>query len=148
MHEGSVSTGRCKLEQQFPVTPIRPTIRITFCPLCRAVHGQLISFLASSSLVDCLKLMLVKEMIFSVLTTCTLFFLSRFEAALADDRSKCRYIPGDEGWPSEPQWKQLNSSIGGRLIATEPLASPCHQPGYDMQKCSFIREQWGFAPLQ
>lgn len=42
---------------------------------------------------------------------------------------KCRYIPGDVGWPSRREWEHLNATVGGRLIATVPVAHVCHETG-------------------
>ncbi|CAJ2508714.1 Uu.00g137400.m01.CDS01 [Anthostomella pinea] len=54
----------------------------------------------------------------------------------------CRYIPGDAGWPSQRQWARLNSTVGGRLIATVPVAHVCHLQGqfaaYDQESCSTL----------
>jgi hypothetical protein len=63
-------------------------------------------------------------------------------------RSSCRYIPGDNGWPSVDTWTKFNTSIGGRLIATVPLATPCHEPSFEGQKCATLQEKWLFAPVQ
>lgn len=41
----------------------------------------------------------------------------------------CRFLPGDQGWPSPQEWGELNKTIGGRLIAAVPLAAVCHTPG-------------------
>lgn len=49
--------------------------------------------------------------------------------------STCRCMPGDLCWPDEDTWMGLNKSVGGRLIATIPLGSPCHDPTYDAQAC-------------
>ncbi|GAB1314564.1 FAD-dependent isoamyl alcohol oxidase [Madurella fahalii] len=53
--------------------------------------------------------------------------------------SRCRYIPGDAGWPSRRDWARLNATVGGRLIATVPLAHVCHKVGpfaaYDEGAC-------------
>ncbi|CAL3967746.1 unnamed protein product [Diplocarpon coronariae] len=54
----------------------------------------------------------------------------------------CRYIPGDHGWPSQPKWHQLNMTVGGRLIATLPVASVCHDPGFNNVSCSALKELW------
>ncbi|KAK3308326.1 uncharacterized protein B0T15DRAFT_490914 [Chaetomium strumarium] len=43
----------------------------------------------------------------------------------------CRVLPGDTDWPSHAEWARLNETVGGRLIATVPLASACHDPTYD-----------------
>jgi len=53
--------------------------------------------------------------------------------------NRCRNIPGDAGWPSAREWKQLNATVGGKLIATVPVGHVCHDSGvvhaYDEQKC-------------
>lgn len=41
----------------------------------------------------------------------------------------CRYIPGDEGWPTHSEWARLNLTVGGRLLGTVPVAHVCHQSG-------------------
>ncbi|KAI9375101.1 hypothetical protein BJX61DRAFT_200869 [Aspergillus egyptiacus] len=57
--------------------------------------------------------------------------------------SNCRCLPGDACWPSLQQWDALNSTVGGRLIATVPLGSPCHDPTYDATACAQLQEDWG-----
>ena len=66
----------------------------------------------------------------------------------------CRNVPGDSGWPSIAQWDQLNTTVGGRLIKTIPIGSPCYQKNfdvvdfkadistYDNASCSSLREHW------
>lgn len=53
---------------------------------------------------------------------------------------KCRYIPGDAGWPTTKEWQKLNSTVGGRLVATVPLGHVCHTTGvfsaFDEKKCA------------
>ncbi|GAP85605.2 putative FAD binding domain-containing protein [Rosellinia necatrix] len=60
--------------------------------------------------------------------------------------SQCRCFPGDECWPSPAQWTALNQSVNGALVATVPIASPCHDtfPGvaYDEEKCAEIQANW------
>lgn len=60
--------------------------------------------------------------------------------------SSCRCFPGDPCWPSSAQWSSFNASIGGKLVATVPIASPCHDtfPGvsYDAEACAAIRASW------
>ncbi|KAI0475371.1 hypothetical protein GGR56DRAFT_645769 [Xylariaceae sp. FL0804] len=59
---------------------------------------------------------------------------------------QCRCFPGDPCWPSAAQWGAFNSTVEGRLIATVPVASPCHDtfPGvaYDAEKCADIQANW------
>ncbi|TAQ86932.1 hypothetical protein B7494_g4739 [Chlorociboria aeruginascens] len=61
-------------------------------------------------------------------------------------RTHCRCFPGDACWPSTAAWNSFNKTVGGRLIATIPIASPCHDtfPGvsYDAEKCADIQANW------
>ena len=61
--------------------------------------------------------------------------------------SSCRNIPGDPGWPSTCAWNALNATVGGRLIATVPLAHVCHDPTYDKAACDYVTENWDYAYL-
>jgi hypothetical protein len=60
----------------------------------------------------------------------------------------CRKLPLDKNWPSQEIWNVLNATVGGRLIATTPLASPCHDPNYDTAKCETLRAGWMYAQTQ
>ncbi|EAW08572.1 putative isoamyl alcohol oxidase [Aspergillus clavatus NRRL 1] len=55
---------------------------------------------------------------------------------------RCRCLPGDSCWPSQSSWDALNSTVGGRLIATVPLGSPCHDPTYDADACKALQADW------
>lgn len=54
----------------------------------------------------------------------------------------CRYLPGDAGWPSQDAWTKLNTTVNGKLVATVPIGSPCHDPTYDASACSALQQQW------
>ncbi|RYP17994.1 hypothetical protein DL765_004213 [Monosporascus sp. GIB2] len=56
-------------------------------------------------------------------------FLSTLTALTGDSNRTCKSIPGDAGWPSWSEWAQLNTTVGGRLVATVPVAHVCHQTG-------------------
>lgn len=60
----------------------------------------------------------------------------------------CKCFPGDECWPSAAEWSALNTTVDGRLIATVPLGSPCHDPGYDEEQCAYLQEQWTYTGIQ
>lgn len=60
----------------------------------------------------------------------------------------CRYIPGDAGWPEADLWSQLNLTVDGRLIATVPIGTVCHDPNYDEAKCKELTESWGTVQTQ
>ncbi|KAI8229266.1 FAD-linked oxidoreductase ZEB1 [Colletotrichum sp. SAR 10_86] len=78
-----------------------------------------------------------------------LFLLASTALAATYPRpSACRYISGDPGWPSSSAWNRLNATVGGRLLATNPLAHSCHDPTYSDDTCTSLRQQWGQPNLQ
>ncbi|KAJ5379865.1 uncharacterized protein N7496_002293 [Penicillium cataractarum] len=56
--------------------------------------------------------------------------------------SSCRCMPGDDCWPAASAWASLNNTVGGRLIATVPIGSPCHDPNYDAAACTALQNTW------
>ncbi|KAK7983488.1 MFS transporter [Apiospora arundinis] len=59
----------------------------------------------------------------------------------------CKCFPGDPCWPSESEWAAFNRTVGGRLVATVPLAAPCHHSPlapYDPVACAAVRSTWWF----
>lgn len=60
----------------------------------------------------------------------------------------CKCFPGDACWPSQAEWSALNNTVGGRLISTVPLGSPCHDPYYDEEECAYLQDQWLMAGIQ
>ncbi|KAJ5279618.1 FAD binding domain protein [Penicillium angulare] len=56
--------------------------------------------------------------------------------------SPCRCFPGDECWPSVETWDGFNQSVDGRLVATVPLATPCHAPNYNLLECESLKNGW------
>lgn len=60
----------------------------------------------------------------------------------------CKCFPGDSCWPSTDGWSTLNDTIGGRLVATVPLGSPCHDPSYDAEACERLQAQWQAEAIQ
>lgn len=63
-----------------------------------------------------------------------LLALSAFSTATRS----CRCTSKDSCWPSENEWKSLNTSIGDNLIALRPYGSPCHAPTYDATLCATV----------
>ncbi|KAI5862507.1 hypothetical protein GGS23DRAFT_610167 [Durotheca rogersii] len=60
-------------------------------------------------------------------------------------RDHCRCFPGDACWPTPAEWAAFNATVGGRLVATTPLAAPCHQSSlgdYDAAACRAVRDAW------
>ncbi|QSZ36175.1 hypothetical protein DSL72_007300 [Monilinia vaccinii-corymbosi] len=71
----------------------------------------------------------------------SLFVLSFFciASAGAVSTSSCRALPGDHSWPSATEWNSLNHTVDGRLIATVPIGSPCHDPHYNPTECAYVK---------
>ncbi|KAH8726473.1 FAD binding domain-containing protein [Phaeosphaeriaceae sp. PMI808] len=59
---------------------------------------------------------------------------------------QCLCLPGDACWPTQNTWSALNSTVGGKLVATVPIGSPCHDPTYDETACNDLKAKW-FNPL-
>lgn len=59
----------------------------------------------------------------------------------------CRNIPGDPRWPGPRAWAQLNATVGGRLIATTPIATVCHDPSFSAEACARVEGQWNVASV-
>lgn len=69
------------------------------------------------------------------------------------DSTSCKAIPGDDQWPSQVKWNQLNETVGGRLIATEPKAAVCHPNGYgsiqyNATVCTALKAVWDKPAIQ
>ena len=59
--------------------------------------------------------------------------------------SDCKCFPGDDCWPTAEEWSEFNSTIGGKLIATVPLAAACHDDEwatYDNATCTKMQNAW------
>lgn len=69
-------------------------------------------------------------------------------AALAIPNGSCYRLPGDAGWPSASAWAALNATTGGRLIATVPIGTPCHDPNYNAAECLSLQTKWTEPQLQ
>ncbi|GME28821.1 FAD/FMN-containing isoamyl alcohol oxidase MreA [Neofusicoccum parvum] len=65
-----------------------------------------------------------------------------WSAQAAESAQSCRCFPGDACWPAASEWQALNETVGGRLVATVPLAAPCHDPVYDASTCQTLRDNW------
>lgn len=61
--------------------------------------------------------------------------------------STCRCYPGDACWPMTAEWAAFNATIGGRLVATVPIASVCHYDNftaYDEAACAALLDVWDY----
>ncbi|ORY61468.1 uncharacterized protein BCR38DRAFT_347635 [Pseudomassariella vexata] len=68
-------------------------------------------------------------------------------ATISTNTMSCMCFPGDTCWPSEVDWAGLNATVGGRLIATVPLGSPCHDPTYNATECAYLQSQWLYSGI-
>ncbi|KAI0886933.1 FAD-binding domain-containing protein [Annulohypoxylon maeteangense] len=73
--------------------------------------------------------------------------LIRVAVVGANSLAQCKYLPSDVNWPSQDEWAALNNTVGGRLIATIPLGSPCHDPTYDEKLCASLQDQWLYSGI-
>ncbi|XXH05348.1 hypothetical protein Hte_011774 [Hypoxylon texense] len=64
----------------------------------------------------------------------------------AESGPRCRCFPGDACWPSTTEWNEFNRTLGGKLIATNPIASVCHDnhpfAPYDAEACARLQSVW------
>ncbi|RGP62645.1 putative isoamyl alcohol oxidase [Fusarium sporotrichioides] len=67
--------------------------------------------------------------------------------ASATGKYSCKCFPGDSCWPSDAEWSNLNSTVGGRLVATVPLGSPCHDPDYNADECKHLQSEWLYSSI-
>ncbi|KAJ5339986.1 hypothetical protein N7452_006714 [Penicillium brevicompactum] len=56
--------------------------------------------------------------------------------------SDCHCLPTDSCWPAPSAWNALNSTVGGSLVATVPIGTPCHAPNYDAAACASLKAEW------
>ncbi|KAI3547335.1 FAD binding domain-containing protein [Colletotrichum abscissum] len=68
--------------------------------------------------------------------------LATITTAAATPKQQCHCLPGDSCWPSVSAWNLLNATVGGRLVATKPIGSPCHDPTYDAAACAALQSSW------
>ncbi|KAH7128243.1 FAD/FMN-containing isoamyl alcohol oxidase-like protein MreA [Dendryphion nanum] len=63
-------------------------------------------------------------------------------------RRECKYIPGDDNWPSEEEWEEFNDALEGALLKPKPLASACYNgPDYNAKRCEDLKRQWTTSAL-
>jgi hypothetical protein len=81
-------------------------------------------------------------------TSWALAALVALASAKGSKCAECRCLPSDSCWPSPSSWAALNSTVGGRLVATVPIGSPCHDPTYDATACAALRDAWNLPQTQ
>ena len=64
-------------------------------------------------------------------------------------KRECKYLPGDEAWPSDAAWATFNETLDGALLKPLPLASVCYiGPNYDSVRCEQLKKTWTFMNMQ
>ncbi|GES57290.1 FAD-binding-domain-containing protein [Aspergillus terreus] len=53
----------------------------------------------------------------------------------------CRCRIGEPCWPSQAEWRALNASVNGNLIAVRPVGDVCYGSAYDAAKCEEVRSR-------
>jgi hypothetical protein len=69
-------------------------------------------------------------------------------AGAAPLSDSCYCLPQDDCWPSLVEWQGFNATVNGRLIATVPVGSVCHDPTYDEEACGALRANWTEPDVQ
>ncbi|TGO52704.1 hypothetical protein BOTNAR_0316g00110 [Botryotinia narcissicola] len=75
---------------------------------------------------------------------CSLLFCATILSGAWAANSTCKTSPLDLNWPSIEDWQALNTSIGGALIKTSPVASSCYQgnPFNSTTSCQLTIPNW------
>ena len=82
------------------------------------------------------------DMLSKGLLLVTVFSLFLEDASAANPT--CKAIPGQAGWPSATTWQNLNSTVGGRLLAVPPPGGACHagEPNFNLAVCTQLQTEW------
>ncbi|KDQ60709.1 hypothetical protein JAAARDRAFT_124199 [Jaapia argillacea MUCL 33604] len=75
------------------------------------------------------------------------FAFGDLSTANASQRA-CKYIPGDNNWPSPATWAKLNQFVGNDLLLPPPLASVCYPgPLFNNASCEYVEQNWHNSTL-
>ncbi|KAJ4141799.1 hypothetical protein NW768_001017 [Fusarium equiseti] len=77
------------------------------------------------------------------------FVFAFLGSALGATLPVCKLSPSDSNWPSVEEWGDLNRTIGGALLKTQPAASSCYKgnPLNSPHRCQIIEDNWTAANL-
>lgn len=84
----------------------------------------------------------------TIVYACAITAPTAASTSIASEPTSCRCFPGESCWPSTPAWDSLNTTVGGQLVATVPLGSPCHDPIYNANECAILQSLWTDPQLQ
>jgi hypothetical protein len=82
------------------------------------------------------------------LSVLTATLLSVITVNGAPSSAGCKAFPGDQAWPSTADWDAFNQTVGGRLVATVPLGTPCHGSTFDNATCEDLKSKWQAEEIQ
>jgi hypothetical protein len=92
---------------------------------------------------------IVKDNVTSELAN--LFAFEANETFTKRQYSVCKTYPGDHLWPSEFVWGVFDFLLGNRLLATEPIASPCYDSKWgikNLTECNVLVGRFTKATTQ
>lgn len=84
----------------------------------------------------------------TVIAACLLPLLLQ---ATGTAKKHCRCSHTEACWPSDSTWQAFNASVSGRLVATVPIAAPCHESSfgaYNEIVCKNLQDTWTEAGTQ
>jgi hypothetical protein len=73
------------------------------------------------------------------------------EADYRQNTAPCKAYPGTPDWPSRDVWDAFNSTLGGVLVKTVPLAAPCFKNWpelYGNATCFAVTTKWASFQYQ
>ncbi|KAH6717441.1 putative isoamyl alcohol oxidase [Leptodontidium sp. MPI-SDFR-AT-0119] len=73
--------------------------------------------------------------------------LASVQSFVSVGASRCHCLPGETCWPAASQWSALNATVDGRLLATVPIGTPCHDPNYNEIACAALQSNWTLPQL-
>jgi len=117
------------------------------CDLCSFYFPEKIKFFRAASFRSLISQSSLSEVTEAKMKLSTVVALVvQFSMALASENCHC--FPGDSCWPSTEAWSNLNSTVGGRLIATVPIGTPCHDPTFNAAECANLQSEWTLVQTQ
>jgi len=67
-------------------------------------------------------------------------------ASTVESLGSCKCQPNQPCWPSESDWQELNSTVGGMLIGDiRPISSACYKgtPDHNEARCDEVTKNFG-----
>jgi len=55
---------------------------------------------------------------------------------------RCKCTPDSHCWPRNKDWRGLNHTLSGRLLAVRPASAVCHNPTFEAAECKTVNENF------